>query len=264
MNASAKGILIGMILMVVVTPFIPLLLWSVSGSWFYPDLVPEKIGFRAWNYIFDTAGSMIAVALFKSIWVSSLTAFTSVTIGVFAGRVLGLYQFPGKNLVALILALPIIVPPLSVAMGINLWFLKLGITETVIGVVLVHLTVSLPYAVFVMWGVFANYNPDYEDQARSLGASSFQVFTRIRLPFVLPGVITAALFSFLLSWSQYLNTLIIGGGKVNTLPIMLFALMDSGDRPVAGAVSLIFVVPAFLTLIFSAGYLTGSEDTVSK
>jgi putative spermidine/putrescine transport system permease protein len=106
-----------------------------------------------------------------------------------------------------------------------------------------------------MWGVFSNYNPDYEDQARSLGADHAKVLREVMVPMTLPGMVVAALFSFLLSWSQYLATLIIGGGKITTLPIMLFALMASGDRPVAAAVSIIFVLPAFLALLFSARYL---------
>jgi putative spermidine/putrescine transport system permease protein len=77
------------------------------------------------------------------------------------------------------------------------------------------------------------------------------------LPMIFPGVIVAGLFSFLLSWSQYLSTLIIGGGRITTLPIILFALMGSGDRPVAAAVSVVFVVPAFFALLFSARYLGG-------
>jgi putative spermidine/putrescine transport system permease protein len=121
----------------------------------------------------------------------------------------------------------------------------------------VHLTFCLPYAVFVMWGVFSNYNPDYEDQARSLGADAWKLITRVMLPLILPGVMVAGLFAFLLSWSQYLSTLIIGGGRVTTLPILLFALMGSGDRPVAAAVSLVFVAPAFLALLVSARYLGG-------
>jgi putative spermidine/putrescine transport system permease protein len=117
------------------------------------------------------------------------------------------------------------------------------------------LTFCLPYAVFVLWGVFSNYNPDYEDQARSLGAGTTRVALRVMLPMTLPGLVVAGLFSFLLSWSQYLATLIIGGGKVTTLPIILFALMTSGDRPVAAAVSLVFVAPALLALLLSARYL---------
>jgi putative spermidine/putrescine transport system permease protein len=140
-------------------------------------------------------------------------------------------------------------------MGLHLWFIRLGLAETFAGVVGVHLTFCLPYAIFVLWGVFTNYNPDFEDQARSLGASQHTVTLRVMLPMILPGVIVAALFAFLLSWSQYLSTLIIGGGRLITLPVLLFALMGSGDRPVAAAVSLVFVAPALVALLFSARYL---------
>jgi putative spermidine/putrescine transport system permease protein len=140
-------------------------------------------------------------------------------------------------------------------MGLHLWLLQTGIAGTFSGVVLVHLTFCLPYATFVMWGVFSNYNPDFESQARSLGASRLGVIRRVTIPLILPGIAVAALFSFLLSWSQYLSTLIIGGGSITTLPILLFALMGSGDRPVAAAVSIVFVVPALAALAASARYL---------
>jgi putative spermidine/putrescine transport system permease protein len=247
----------GAVTAAVLLPFLPLALWAFSGRWFYPDLLPEQWGLRAWSYIFDTAGAQMAEALLRSVQVAALTAVISVIGAVPAGRVLGLYRFRGKDLLSVVLMLPIIVPPLCVAMGLHLWLLRLGIAESFGGVVLVHLTACLPYAVFVMWGVFSNYNPDFEDQARSLGASPLRVIVRVMLPFVFPGIVVAALFSFLLSWSQYLSTLIIGGGRIITLPILLFALMASGDRPVAAAVSIVFVAPALAVLALSARYLGG-------
>jgi putative spermidine/putrescine transport system permease protein len=244
---------------VVLLPFLVLVMWSFSTRWFYPQLWPAQWGLRAWQYVFGTAVSQIVSGLMQSVLVALVTAVISVLIGVPAGRALGLYSFKGKDTISIILMLPVIVPPLCVAMGLQLWFLKLGLTETFEGVVLVHLTFCLPYSVFVMWGVFSNYNLDYEDQARSLGADRWRLVTRVMLPLTFPGIMVAALFSFLLSWSQYLSTLIIGGGRVATLPILLFALMGSGDRPVAAAVSIVFVAPAFLALLFSARYLGGKS-----
>ncbi len=240
-------------------PFLVLVLWSFSARWFYPQLWPDQWGLRAWQYIIGVAGSQIISGLVQSILVALATAVVSIGVGVPAGRALGLYNFKGKDLISVMLMLPVIVPPLCVAMGLHLWFIKLGLAETFIGVVLVHLTFCLPYSIFVMWGVFSNYNPDYENQARSLGASSWKIVLRVMLPLTLPGIIVAGLFSFLLSWSQYLSTLIIGGGRITTLPILLFALMGSGDRPVAAAVSIVFVAPAFLALLFSARYLGGKS-----
>lgn len=243
------------ILVSVALPFLPLLLWSVTEKWFYPAILPQVFGARAWSYVFNTAGSQILDGLFTSFSLALVTASISLLFGVPAGRALGLYHFPGKRIVMLFLTLPIIVPPLSVSMGLHFWFIKLNLADTFFGVVLIHLTFCLPYTIFVIRGVFSDYNPDFEAQARSLGASPLTVILQITLPMILPGIIVAALFSFLLSWSQYLSTLIIGGGKMLTLPILLFSLMGSGDRPVASAVSLIFILPAFIALMVSAHYL---------
>lgn len=239
----------------VLLPFVPLVLWAFSHAWHYPHLLPQRWGLRAWTYVFDTAGTQLIEALAQSVLVAAVTAALSVAGGVPAGRALGLYHFRGKDLLSGVLMLPILVPSLCVGMGLHLWLLQLGLTATFAGVVLIHLTACLPYAVFVMWGVFSNYNLEFEDQARSLGASSVRVVFRVMLPLTAPGIVVAALFSFLLSWSQYLSTLIIGGGKIITLPILLFALMGSGDRPVAAAVSIVFVIPALAALAVSARYL---------
>jgi putative spermidine/putrescine transport system permease protein len=236
-------------------PFATLALWSLAERWFFPGLWPQAWGLRAWSYVAGTAGRQVLTAVGHSLAVGGVSAALAVLVALPAARALGLYDFKGKDLISVLLTLPIIVPPLCVAMGLHLWFIRLGLAETFAGVVGVHLTFCLPYAIFVLWGVFSNYNPEFEDQARSLGASRFRVATRVMLPMILPGIIVAALFAFLLSWSQYLSTLIIGGGRLITLPVLLFALMGSGDRPVAAAVSLVFVAPALVALLFSARYL---------
>lgn len=240
------------VLVAVILPFLPLLLWSVSQRWFYPALLPHSFGPRAWNYVFGTAGSQIVDGLWASFSLGAATTLISLALGIPAGRALGLYEFRGKRLIGLLLTLPIIVPPLSVSMGLHLWFIRLNLAETFAGIVFIHLTFCLPYTIFVIWSVFTDYDLEFEEQARSLGATPYTVVMQVMVPMILPGITVAALFSFLLSWSQYLSTLIIGGGKFLTLPILLFSLMDSGDRPVAAAVSLVFILPALLALIASA------------
>ena len=252
MKRVSSTLFILLMLLAILLPFVPLLLWSFSQQWFYPDIVPSDWGTRAWNYVFDIAGSQVAAAVGTSVAVSGLAALVSVMIALPVARVLGLGNLRYTLALQFVFALPILVPSLSVAMGLHFWFLKLHLTDSIFGVVLVHLTLCVPYALFVLAGVFSNYDPGMEWQARSLGASRWFVFTRVTLPLIFPGMVVAALFSFLLSWSQYLNTLIIGGGNVITLPVLLFSLMNSGDRPVAAAVSWMVVLPAFVALLFSA------------
>lgn len=258
-SSLIKWALLLIVLFTVSIPFIPLLLWSISEQWFYPNILPQKFGPRAWQYIFSTTGEQIVNGLVASFSVALATSSISLLLGLPAGRALGLYDFPWKKGISLILLLPIVVPPLATSMGLHLWFLQLDLTETFFGVVLVHLTFCLPYTIFVIWGVFSDFNLEFEAQARSLGASPIQTLLQVTLPMILPGITVAALFSFLLSWSQYLCTLIIGGGKILTLPILLFSLMDAGDRPVAAAVSLVFILPVVAVLLVSAHNLGRNE-----
>ncbi|MGD9331037.1 MAG: hypothetical protein PVJ53_06980, partial [Desulfobacterales bacterium] len=106
-------------------PFVPLFLWSFSERWFFPDLWPQAWGMRAWTYITSTTAAQVLAAIGHSALVGILTALVAIVIAVPAGRALGLFDFRGKDLISVLLTLPIIVPPLCVAMGLHLWFIRL-------------------------------------------------------------------------------------------------------------------------------------------
>ena len=185
----------------------------------------------------------------------------SVLFGVPAGRALGLYNFPGKRIVEIMILAPIIVPGLAVVLGIDTMFIRYGLSGNIIGVSLVHLVPTLPYMTLVMSGVYANYDVDYELQARSLGAGRWATQRYVTLPAVFPGVVVGALFTFLISWSQYVLTLLIGDGQVETLPILLFNFARS-EPAIAGALSVVFILPGILVLLLSSKYLSGDSAAV--
>ena len=127
MNALKRNIAYTALVAAVLLPFAVLLIWSFSARWFYPQLLPEQWGLRAWQYVFGTAGGQIISGLVQSLLVALATAAISVVIGVPAGRALGLYDFKAKDSISVMLMLPVIVPPLCVAMGLHLWFIRLGL-----------------------------------------------------------------------------------------------------------------------------------------
>jgi putative spermidine/putrescine transport system permease protein len=153
------------------------------------------------------------------------------------------------------------VPPLAVTAGIHILFIKYGLADTIQGVVLVHLIPTIPYVTLVMSSVYANYDIAFEEQARVLGASPLRAFWHVTLPAVFPGLVVAALFAFLISWSEYILTLLIGGGQVITLPLLLFSFANV-DPSVAAALSLVFIAPAVLILVFTSKYLSGSRTAI--
>jgi putative spermidine/putrescine transport system permease protein len=256
MKIKRHSILIVAILIGVVAPLIPLVIWSFAHRWFFPAALPTEWGWRAWNYVFSD-GSQVAQALLNSAVVALAVTLLSALIGLPAGRALGLYEFRGKTAVLFLILAPTIMPVIAVAMGIHVAFLRVGLADTRLGVILVHLVPVMPYMVLTLASVFANYNPDYEGQARTLGARPLQVLRHVTLPAIWPGLMVGGLFAFIISWSQYLLTLLIGGGQVITLPVLLFAFANSGDNAITAALSLVFIAPALLLFLFTSRYLTG-------
>ncbi|WP_288904756.1 ABC transporter permease [uncultured Sneathiella sp.] len=246
-----------------VLPLIPLAIWSVSRSWYFPDIIPSAFSLRAWNYVFSSTSDVLP-ALGVTTLIALCATLLSVIIGLPAGRALGLYQFRGKALVELLILAPTIVPGIAVALGLHVVFLSLGLAGSYLGVLIVHLIPTLPYMVLVMAGVFANYNPDTEAQARSLGASAIQTFFYVTLPAILPGLLIGSLFTFLVSWSQYILTLLIGGGRVVTLPLLLFNFASAGRNDITGAISMIYILPGVVLLLLGARHLTGRSRAVES
>ncbi len=239
-----------------ILPILPLAVWSVAHGWRFPDLLPQSWSPRAWTYALSPASGVLQ-SFALTTFIAVTTTLLAALIGVPAGRALGLYRFRGKGLVTLFLLAPAVLPGIAVVFGLHGLFLRLGLTGTVTGVILAHLVPVLPYMTLVMAAVFSRFDPAFEDQARTLGASRLQCFRAVTLPAILPGLLTAALFAFLVSWSQYLLTLAIGGGRVQTLPLLLFSFASAGRNDITAAIALLYILPGLVVLILTARQITG-------
>jgi putative spermidine/putrescine transport system permease protein len=99
-----------------------------------------------------------------------------------------------------------------------------------------------------------------EAQAQVLGANMWQRFIHITLPLIYPGIFSAGIMVFIVSFSQYFLTFLIGGGQVVTFPMVLFPLVNSGDRMLAAVYSLVFIGAALLfTIIMEQVFKSGEE-----
>jgi len=255
-----RYVLVVLMCFLLLLPFVPLIFWSISHRWFFPTIIPDELSDRAWSYILSDRSGVVE-GLLNSLVIAILVAVLAAAIGLSGGRALGLYRFRGKRIVELVLLAPVIVPAIAVSMGIQVMFIRYGLADTIPGVVLVHLIPTIPYVVLVLGAVFANYDTSYEEQARVLGANPLRVFLHVTFPAVLPGLIVAAFFAFLISWSEYIMTLLIGGGIVVTLPLLLFDFVGS-DPSVAAALSLFFIAPAIVLMVLTSRYLSGDQSAV--
>lgn len=247
MRALARVVGLPLLLVGLVLPFVPLVLWAVAKRYPYPALLPTERSTRPLRLLVDPRSEVLQ-GLVTSTVVALSVAVVAALVGLCAGRALGVHDFRGKRLVQFLLLAPVIVPGIAVTLGIQVFFIRYGLADTRRGVVVAHLLAAVPYVCLVMGSVFADLDTRYEDQARTLGAGPVQVFLRVTLPAVTPGLAVAASFAFLISWGEYVLTLLVGGGVVKTLPLLLYAYLGGNDTPVAAALALALVLPPVLLL----------------
>lgn len=263
-----------MMSLVMLLPVLVFFLNAFAFRWFYPQVLPQHWSLKAWERLRlfprqEEAGfweilttlmaSPVAEALGISLFIGIVVTLVSIILGLPMARALGLYQFRGKKLVEFIIVAPTIVPAIAFALGLNINFIRWGLAGTVFGVLLVHLVPVMPYVVLSLVGFFTNYNPDFESQARTLGATPIKTFIYVTFPAILPGIMVAGLFAFLVSWAQYILTFLIGGGRIVTLPILLFSTASGGNNSVTAAMSLIYIAPAIAILLINSRYLSGKN-----
>lgn len=259
-TAWLRTLTLAFVACLLVAPLIVFLLNAFARSWFYPQLIPQQWTFEAWTRAFSRQSDVLH-ALGNSLLIAGVVTPAALLIGLPAGRGLGLYAFRGKRLIEFLLLLPALVPPLAVSMGLAVNFLRWGLAGNWVGVSIAHLVPVLPYTILIFSGMFNQYSLEHEQQARALGAKSWAVLWYVTLPLIKRGIIIAGLFAFLISWSQYLLTLMIGSGRVITLPILLFSSAAGGNNMTIAVQALLFTAPTLLLLAVTNRLL--SKDTIS-
>lgn len=227
-------------------PLLILLIYSFSYNWEYPNILPKSFTTRGFNALFSFESLSLT---FQSIFISILVTLFTLLLAFPAARALSGGDFKGKGAFSLLFTSPLILPLASITMGIHLLFIKLGLTNTLLGVVLINTIPCLPYAVRLITNVMTLVGRDYEKVARNLGASKLHAFFNITFPVLVPGVISSFTFIFIISFSQYFTTFLIGGGQVTTLPIVMIPFIQNGDRTLSSAYSLLFIFSALVVLL---------------
>ena len=165
------------VLFCIFLPLAVLLLWSVTGRWPWPALLPETWSLRTLRELLLGSASLPRL-LASSFGLALTVAVLGTFIGVLTARATELHDFRGKGLVKLGSFLPLLVPGTVFAMGIQITIIRLGLSDTVAGVVLVHLIAALPYCITIMTDVTRQVGCRLEEQAMVLGAGSFRAFSR--------------------------------------------------------------------------------------
>ena len=252
-NHLMKAVL-AVTLICIFLPVAVLLIWSVTERWPWPLLLPETISLRTVRELLFGSAKLPKI-LFSSITLGLAVALLGTVIGIMTARATELYSFRGRKLVHLFSFLPLLVPGTVFAMGIQITLIRLGLSDTIAGIILVHLIAAVPYCITIMTDVTRAVGKKLEEQAMVLGADPWRAFFQITLPGLLPGILSSMSMGFILSYSQYFTTLMVGGGRVKTIALVLVPYIQSGDRALSSVYSVAFVGSALLIFFLFEGMI---------
>ena len=222
-----------------------------------PTFLPETIDWQFTSYQNLLELTDYPLQFMKSLVVAMAVVFITLIISVIIAYVVTRYRVPGKTMIVGSMLYAYMFPPLMLAIPLLSIFATLGLSDSLIAVVLAHCTLTIPLGVWMLWGFFKVMPFDLEEAAMVDGCSRAGAFFRVVLPLSLPGIITVSIFSFLLSWTDYVFAFVLVSSDTNkTLPVGLASLIGSFDARwgelMAGAT--LIAIPLFLMFVFLGRY----------
>jgi multiple sugar transport system permease protein len=156
------------------------------------------------------------------------TAFLAIAVTLLltvpAGYALARFPIPGREIIFVFLLLALIIPYQALLTPIFLMFAQLKLTNSIVGLAILHTTIQIPFSVYLLRNAFSGVPRELEEAAVMDGAGSFQVLRKVFIPMVMPAIITVALFAFITSWNEFLGALVMMNKSSSfTLPVVLAA-----------------------------------------
>ncbi|RLB19105.1 MAG: ABC transporter permease [Deltaproteobacteria bacterium] len=241
-------------------------LWVISGAAVFFLIVPvlllvpmsfgsaEIIEFPPTKFCLDQyrkffSHPMWQSAVLVSLQVSALTAVCSTTIGLLASIALVWGKFKGKGFVTGFILSPMIVPLIVLGLAYYVFLAKLGLIGTKLGLIIAYTPLTLPFSVLPISATLRGFDRSLEHAALNLGANRFQTFMKITVPIIRPGVITGALFAFMIAFDEVVIALFICGSTAVTLPKKMWDVIRYEIEPMLPAISTLLLLLAVVFLI---------------
>ena len=234
-------------------PLLMAVLWSLVDPdfpWSYPDVFPTRLSLYHWDFVFRFTG--ITKAIITSYTIAPLATILAFVLSLPPAYAIANYDFPGKEIIRIIILLPIILPGMVVALFLSRVFLFLDLSQSLFGLVLGHTLLGMPYMLRLLSTSFETIPKEIGDAASNLGATNFIRLKDVFIPMLLPGIFAGSIFTFITSLEEFNLTFVIGTPTYQTIPTVLFAFLGYHFvRTNAAVVSLILMVPNVILLFIA-------------
>jgi len=247
---SLRSVAVLLLLLVVfVGPILIVLLNALAARWAYPAVLPEEWSLRGVRFVLRNARDLIS-SILSSFMYSITVVVLSFIVCIAPARVLARDRFPGRRILEALFLSPVLIPAITYGMGIHFLFIRLGLANRTVGVVLVLTAASYPYMLRALIAGFEQIHRDYETCASNLGAGWLRRTMLVTIPMLLPAIVAGSTVVFLVAFSDYFLVFLIGGGAVRSFTGFLFPFLSAGDRTIGSTLTLLFVlIPIMLFVV---------------
>lgn len=241
----------GLVMLVFYFPVFCIIVASLSEKRFFSFPYPAESLTTKW---YESAWESPQVADFVgiSLRIAGLTAVCSVVIGFFSALAYARYRWKGRKTFQRLVLLPLFFPQSVLGLALLMWYNFLDITPAWWTAAIAHTVWIAPITTLVISIQAYGLDESLEEAARDMGASRWQILSRITIPLLMPGMISATCFAILLSWGNFALSLFTTGAD-SSLPEWLYARMTTGYQPLVPAVGVISVIIAVVLVLFLFG-----------
>jgi len=188
------------------------------------------------------------LALKTSVIVASAVTVLATSLGTLAALGLSRANFPARTAVMSLLISPMVVPVIISAVGMYFFYTRIGLSNSLPGLILAHTALATPFVVIVVTATLSGFDHSLTRAGASLGATPPTVFFKIILPLILPGVISGALFACVTSFDEVVVVLFLAGPEQRTLPKQMFSGIREMISPTITAAATLLILFAVIML----------------
>jgi putative spermidine/putrescine transport system permease protein len=234
-----------LVLLFLVVPSIIIVLMSFSGSSVL-TFPPKDWSFRWYEVYFNSQEWRDATLV--SFKVAVLTALLATPIGTAAAYTINDEAIWFRGSIYSLLTMAMIIPVILVSIGVFFLYAKLGLNNSILGLVIAHTVLALPLVIIAVLSGLRTYDMNQEKVARSLGANRFSAFLQVTAPQIKLSILSGALFAFVTSFDEVVVALFISGGDTATLTRRMFSALRDEIDPTIAAISTLLIILSIVVL----------------
>ena len=206
--------------------------------------------------------------LWNTLLVAICSTFLSLAASVFAAYAIERLRFRGARVTGLLIFLAYLVPPSILFIPLSVIVFQIGIFDSRLALILTYPTFLIPFCTWLLMGYFRSIPYELEESALVDGATRWQILTKIVLPLAVPGLISAGIFAFTLSWNEFIYALtFISSSENKTIPVGVLTELVRGDIYEWGALmsgALLGSLPVVILYSFFVDYYVSSMTGAVK